>query len=112
MPKKVTDFAKELNMIPVDAVEKLKSLGYDVKSAADTLTDMDATAAKNTIENSRKKKESTIVKAESKKENLPLRLRCRLRLLIRLLSKLRQERPVRLRLRKLSLRQDLLSPAV
>ena len=69
MPKKVSDLAKELNMIPDDTVEKLQSLGYDVKSAADLLTDMDATAAKNTIENSRKKKESTIVKAESKKES-------------------------------------------
>ena len=69
MPKKISELSKELNMTQSELMEKLSALGYDVNSAEAQLTDIEATAAKNSIEHEKKAEETKIVKSGAKKDS-------------------------------------------
>lgn len=64
---KINELAKELDMDSKDVLEKAQSMGIEVKDKASTLSDLDATAVKNTILRSKKGAETKIVKAAPKK---------------------------------------------
>ena len=65
---KVSDLAKELGITSKEVVEKAVAMGIEVKAAQSNLTDIDATALKNSILAKKKKDaETKIVKVKSKK---------------------------------------------
>ena len=65
---KVSDLAKELGITSKEVVEKANAMGIAVKAAQSNLTDIDATALRNSIQAKNKKDaETKIVKVKSKK---------------------------------------------
>jgi translation initiation factor IF-2 len=68
MPKKVHELAKELGLAPNDLIIRIQELGYGQMTKDSNMEEIDAIAVRNTILNSQKKAETTIVKASIKKE--------------------------------------------
>ncbi|MGI6752331.1 MAG: translation initiation factor IF-2 [Anaerovoracaceae bacterium] len=62
MSKKIKQVAKELEMDPIELLERVKNMGISVTDENSVLTEMDEKAVKNLIIHSRKKAETTIVK--------------------------------------------------
>ena len=65
---KVSELAKELGITSKEVVEKAANMGIEAKAAQSNLSDIDATAIKNSILAKKKKDaETKIVKAKSRK---------------------------------------------
>ena len=64
---KIKDLAAELNLADNDVLEKAKAMGISVAQVSDELSDIDATAVKNTMMRSGKKAETTKVVRKAKK---------------------------------------------
>ncbi|MDD6539730.1 MAG: translation initiation factor IF-2 N-terminal domain-containing protein, partial [Firmicutes bacterium] len=64
---KVKELADELNMSPKDVLDKAQSMGVKVSAVTDEMSDMDATAVRNTITKGGGKRETKVVKVTPKK---------------------------------------------
>lgn len=64
---KIKELAAELNLTGREVLEKAKSMGIDVSKISDELTDIDATAVKNTITRSGAHTETKVVRVKTKK---------------------------------------------
>ena len=64
---KVKELADELNMSPKDVLDKAQSMGVKVSAVTDQMSDMDATAVRNTITKGGGKRETKVVKVTPKK---------------------------------------------
>ncbi|MGI6731365.1 MAG: translation initiation factor IF-2 [Anaerovoracaceae bacterium] len=67
MSKKVHELAKELDMTSKNLLEKLRSMGIEVKSHMSVLSDIDVITVKNSVLRSNKNSETKIVKVTPKK---------------------------------------------
>ncbi|WP_027398311.1 translation initiation factor IF-2 [Anaerovorax odorimutans] len=66
---KVHELAKELNISSKELIQKINNMGIVVKSHMSVLSDIDATAVRNTITRGKSSSETKIVKVASKKLN-------------------------------------------
>lgn len=66
---KIKDLAAELNLPGNEVLEKAKSMGIEVDNTSDVLSDIDATAVKNTIMRSGTHTETKVVRAKAKKSD-------------------------------------------
>lgn len=64
---KIKDLAAELNLTGKEVLEKAKTMGIEVSKISDELSDIDATAVKNTIMRSGAHAETKVVRATAKK---------------------------------------------
>jgi len=64
---KIKDLAAELNLTGKEVLEKAKTMGIEVAKISDELSDIDATAVKNTIMRSGAHAETKVVRATAKK---------------------------------------------
>ena len=64
---KIKDLAAELNLTGKEVLEKAKSMGIEVSKISDELSDINATAVKNTILRSGAHTETKVVRATAKK---------------------------------------------
>lgn len=64
---KIKDLAAELNLTGSDVLEKAKSMGIAVTKISDELSDIDATAVRNTVMKSGAHAETKVVRAKAKK---------------------------------------------
>ncbi len=64
---KIKDLAAELNLTGKEVLEKAKSMGIEVSKISDELSDINATAVKNTIMRSGAHTETKVVRATAKK---------------------------------------------
>ena len=64
---KIKDLAAELNLTGKEVLEKAKSMGIEVSKISDELSDINATAVKNTIMRSGAHAETKVVRATAKK---------------------------------------------
>ncbi|WP_206457821.1 translation initiation factor IF-2 [Anaerovorax sp. IOR16] len=60
MSKRVYELAKELNLTNKEMLDRIKSMGIEVKTHMSVVEDIDATAIKNTITHGKKKSETTV----------------------------------------------------
>ncbi|MEA4987457.1 MAG: translation initiation factor IF-2 [Anaerovorax sp.] len=60
MSKRVYELAKELNLTNKEMLDKIKSMGIEVKTHMSVVEDVDATAIKNTITHGKKNSEITV----------------------------------------------------
>lgn len=71
---KIHELAKELGMASKELLEKVNSMGIEVKSHMSVLKDMDVTAIKNTVKREKTGAETKIVKVAPKKaSDIPVR---------------------------------------
>ena len=66
---KIKDLAAELNLTGKEVLEKAQSMGIEVAKISDEMSDIDATAVKNTILRSGAHAETKVVRAAKKTEN-------------------------------------------
>lgn len=64
---KIKELASELNLTGTEVLEKAKTMGIEVSKVGDELSDMDATAVRNTIMKSGTHTETKVVKVRAKK---------------------------------------------
>ena len=64
---KIKELAAELNLTGREVLEKAKSMGIDVSKISDELTDIDATAVKNTITRRGAHTATKVVRVKTKK---------------------------------------------
>ncbi len=67
MTIKIHELAKELNMNSKDLVEKVQTMGIEAKSHMSVLSEIEATAVKNTVLRNKAAAETKIVKVAPKK---------------------------------------------
>ncbi|HZK87564.1 MAG TPA: translation initiation factor IF-2 N-terminal domain-containing protein, partial [Anaerovoracaceae bacterium] len=67
MTMKIHELAKELNLNSKELVEKIHNMGIEAKSHMSVLSDIEATAVKNTVLRSKGATETKIVKVAPKK---------------------------------------------
>ena len=66
---KIKELAAELNLTGKEVLEKAKSMGIEVSKTSDEMSDIDATAVKNTIMKSGTHTETKVVRVKAKKSD-------------------------------------------